>query len=160
MAPSTSTTADLFEEAYQRGLDGKPMTERLKRAAEEDHGIFESWRAGRADRNDEQTSATSSSPSSSTTATSGRAPAGGNARRTQASDRRRTPISRRRSSGGRIFRAGRRVVAPASTQIGHLFLLGLGLVVLYLVLTNVGALSGVVGIVQRAVGWVVSPTAI
>lgn len=164
MAP-TRTTPDVYEEAYNLGYHGKPMTERLKRAAETDHAVFESWRAGRADRDTDgdraepKTSATSSSPSTSTTAASGRAPAPKKTPANQRSDRRRTPLSRRRTSGGRTYRAARAVAAPVGTQVGHLLLLGLGLVLLYLVLTSAGAVSGVVGIFQRAVGWVTSPTA-
>lgn len=165
MAP-TRTTPDVYEEAYNLGYRGKPLTERLKRESETDHAVFESWRAGRADRDTDgdraepKTSTTSSSPSSSTTAPSGNSPSPNKTAGAGAGKRRRrAPLSRRHGAGGRTYRAARAVAAPVGTQVGHLLLLGLGLVLLYLVLTSAGAVSGVVGIVQRAVGWVTSPTA-
>ena len=164
------TELDLIEEAYNLGYAGKAMTEPLKRAAETDHAIFESWRAGRADRDDDgarieprSSAANSSSPSTSTSAASSRESKGssspGSSSRGASPPRRRAPVSRRRSAGGRAYRAARGVVAPVSTQVGHLLLLSLGLVALYLVLTSAGAVSGVVGGLQRLVNWVVSPAA-
>jgi len=166
MAPATRNVHDDVDEAYNLGYHGKPLSEALKRAAEEDPSIFESWESGRFDRRTDgdrtepkKSSATSKSPSSSTSASTGRAPAPKKSPAQQGSDRRRAPLSRRHGAGGRTYRAARGVVTPVGTQIGHLLLLGLGLVLLYLVLTSAGAVSGVVGILQRAVGWVTSSTA-
>lgn len=158
---ATRTAADRYEQAYNLGYGGKPMTEDLKRASETDHAIFESWRAGRADRDEDgervepRTASNTSSPSSASTRPAGKPDTKTGSPRSR---RQRTPVARRHSTAGRAYRAGRRVVAPVTTQVGHLILLGLGLVVLYLVLTNAGALSGVVGIIQKTVGWFVSPT--
>ncbi len=48
--------------------------------------------------------------------------------------------------------------AGVATQIWHLILIGLGLVVLYLVLTSAKAVSGVLGGLTKTVSWITSPT--
>lgn len=166
----TTTAPDLYEEAYELGYRGRPMTERLKRAGETDHAIFETWRSGRADRgaDDERqpktapnNSSTSSVPTSSTSTSSGEPLEPGAAARALRDRRRarrkaKTPLRRRQSTGGRAYRSVAGVVRPTTSELGHLLVLGLLLVVLYLVLTNVGTLTGALGLVQRSIGWLVA----
>lgn len=81
----------------------------------------------------------------------------GSSRRTPAPPSARKAVSRaRRSAPGR---AVRQVFGPPAGQIVRLFVISLGLVVLYLVLTNASTFAGVLGWLQKATAWLVSPTA-
>lgn len=66
MAGSTRTAADPHDAAYKLGLAGKPLSAGLKREAETDDSILDSWREGKADRPDDQPDSDESSTNEDT----------------------------------------------------------------------------------------------